>query len=44
MSTSISIGKPALNFRLATFEGDIVELSDFLDEKIVLLVFNRGFT
>ena len=44
MSSSIIIGKTAPNFKLETFEGEIVELSEFKEEKIVLLVFNRGFT
>jgi peroxiredoxin len=44
MSSSIIIGKTAPNFKLETFEGEIVELSEFKEEKIVFLVFNRGFT
>ncbi|MGB3701871.1 MAG: hypothetical protein WA997_11430 [Anaerolineales bacterium] len=44
MSTAVRIDKPAPNFKLVTFEGDVVKLSDFQDRKNVLLVFNRGFT
>lgn len=44
MSTAVRIDKPAPNFKLYTSDGDVVKLSDFLDKKNVLLVFNRGFT
>ncbi len=44
MSTPIKIDQPAPNFILETFEGESVELSEFKNEKIVFLVFNRGFT
>jgi peroxiredoxin len=41
--TQIQIDKPAPDFNLPDFNGQIIRLSDFSDRKKVLLVFNRGF-
>jgi peroxiredoxin len=43
MST-VRIDRPAPDFSLKTFGGELVELSQFQQHKNVLLVFNRGFT
>lgn len=39
----ISIDKPAPEFELEDYLGNIVRLSDFRGNKNVVLVFNRGF-
>lgn len=44
MSKSVYLGKPAPDFKLKTFNGDVFKLSEFKLNKNVLLVFNRGFT
>ena len=38
----VQVGDPAPDFRLTSFEGDVVSLSDFEGEKEVVLVFYRG--
>lgn len=42
--SKVALNKPAPNFELGDYHGNPVSLSDFQDEKNVLLVFNRGFT
>ena len=44
MNNPVKINKPAPDFTLDTFNGDPVSLTEFKDEKNILLVFNRGFT
>lgn len=44
MNSKVQIDQPAPDFSLTTFNGDMVELSAYRNEKNVLLVFNRGFT
>lgn len=39
----VQLNAPAPVFNLTDFNGQFVSLSDFLGEKHVLLVFNRGF-
>ena len=43
MSQKAQLNKPAPDFTLPDFNGNEVTLSDFYDEKNVVLVFNRGF-
>lgn len=43
MNERIEINTPAPNFTLTDFKGNEISLSDFKDNKNVLLVFNRGF-
>ena len=38
----VRIGDPAPDFRLPSFDGDVVALSDFQGDKDVILVFYRG--
>lgn len=40
----VVINTAAPDFALKDYRGDMVRLSDYRDEKHVLLVFNRGFT
>lgn len=40
----VSINKPAPDFTAVDYLGQEISLSDYRDEQIVLLVFNRGFT
>lgn len=37
------LNKPAPDFMLTDFRGQAVNLSDFRNQRNVLLVFNRGF-
>lgn len=39
----VQLNLPAPDFTLKDYRGNPVTLSDFQGEKIVLLVFNRGF-
>ena len=39
----VEVGAPAPEFDLPDFNGARVRLSDFLDRRRVLVVFNRGF-
>lgn len=39
----VELNTPAPNFNLTDFKGQQVNLSDFKDQKNVLLIFNRGF-
>lgn len=43
MAKTISIDQVAPDFTLNDFNGEPVSLSSFRGNKIVLLVFNRGF-
>lgn len=43
MAKKIKINQIAPDFTLDDFQGNPVQLSSFRGEKIVLLVFNRGF-
>jgi len=38
----VRVGDPAPDFRLRSFEGDVVALSDYRGNKDVVLVFYRG--
>jgi len=38
----VAVGDEAPDFRLASYEGPVVQLSDFRGEQEVLLVFYRG--
>ena len=44
MANRIEINAPAPDFELPDFTGRSVRLSDFRDQRHVVLVFNRGFT
>jgi len=44
MSNPVMIDKLAPDFKLESFSGVPVSLSEFKGKKNVLLVFNRGFT
>ena len=39
----VEMNQTAPDFKLADFNGNQVQLSDFQNKKNVLLVFNRGF-
>jgi peroxiredoxin len=39
----VKLNTPAPDFNLTDFRGNQVQLSDFRKEKILVLVFNRGF-
>jgi len=39
----VALNTPAPNITLADFRGEFVRLSNFKGEKLVVLVFNRGF-
>jgi peroxiredoxin len=41
--SKVSLNTNAPDFELADFNGKSVRLSDYLGEKPVILVFNRGF-
>jgi peroxiredoxin len=41
--SKVEINKPAPDFTLADYAGNSVSLSDYRNNKNVLLVFNRGF-
>ena len=41
--SKVELNQPAPDFELADFQGRTVRLSQFRDEKNVVLVFNRGF-
>jgi peroxiredoxin len=43
MARKITTDQIAPDFKLNDFNGELVQLSSFRGEKIVLLVFNRGF-
>lgn len=43
MSERIEINAPAPDFELPDFTGTPVRLSDYRDQRHVVLVFNRGF-
>jgi peroxiredoxin len=43
MARKITMNQPAPDFTLEDLHGEPVQLSSFRGEKIVLLVFNRGF-
>ncbi len=40
----IELNTPAPEFSLADFQGQIINIRDYLGKKNILLVFNRGFT
>lgn len=40
----VSLNEQAPEFSLMDFSGETVNLSDYRGRKVVLLVFNRGFT
>ena len=40
----VALHTPAPDFTLNDFNGNPVKLSNFRDQKYVLLVFNRGFS
>ena len=44
MSNKVELNTPAPEFELQDFNGNIVSLSDFKEQKHVVLVLNRGFT
>jgi peroxiredoxin len=44
MSQKVQLNKPAPDFSLPDFNGNVVTLSDFSGKKNAVLVFNRGFT
>jgi peroxiredoxin len=44
MANRIEIDASAPDFELADFTGRSVRLSDYRDQRHVVLVFNRGFT
>jgi len=39
----VPLNKPAPDFALNNFQGELIQLSTFRGDKNVLLVFNRGF-
>jgi len=39
----VPLDKPAPDFALKNFQGELVQLSTFRGDKNVLIVFNRGF-
>jgi len=41
--SSVALNQPAPDFSLEDFNGQTVHLSDFKNQKNVLMVFNRGF-
>ena len=43
MGNKVEIGMKAPDFNLEDFQGNEVRLSQFRGEKVVFLVFNRGF-
>jgi peroxiredoxin len=43
MGSKVDINTPAPDFNLEDWQGRKIKLSDFRGEKVVLLVFNRGF-
>lgn len=43
MNKKLLTGQPAPDFELCNINGNVVRLSDFHGEKIVLLAFLRGF-
>jgi peroxiredoxin len=43
MSKTVKLNIPAPEFSLPDFSGREVSLSDYKDQKNVVLVFNRGF-
>jgi peroxiredoxin len=43
MAKRIEINTPAPDFELPDFSGRCVRLSDYRDQRHVVLVFNRGF-
>ncbi len=40
----VALDKPAPDFSLEDFTGEIIRLSDYKGKSNLLLVFNRGFT
>lgn len=42
--SKVVLNKPAPEFTLNDYEGQLVKLADFKGVKHVVLVFNRGFT
>jgi peroxiredoxin len=40
----VAINTPAPDFTLTDYMGNTFRLSDYKDDKVVLLIFNRGFT
>ncbi len=44
MGSKVEVNNRAPDFELEDWQGKSLRLSDFFGEKIVLLVFNRGFT
>jgi peroxiredoxin len=40
----VALNTPAPDFILNDFNGNVVKLSSFRNQKHILLVFNRGFT
>lgn len=43
LGNKVELNSPAPNFSLRDIQGSLVELKNYEGEKIVLLVFNRGF-
>jgi len=43
MGQKAQLNKPAPDFTLPDFNGDVVSLSEFNGKKNIVLVFNRGF-
>jgi peroxiredoxin len=39
----VALNKPAPEFELTDYQGQTVKLSDFREQKQIVLVFNRGF-
>lgn len=44
MSNRVTLNTPAPNFSLQDYTGNLFTISDIINQKNVLLVFNRGFT
>jgi len=42
--SKIELNRPAPDFTLADFDGNIISLADYQGKENVLLVFNRGFS
>jgi peroxiredoxin len=41
--SKVQLNTPSPDFSLTDYEGQVYNLSDFRNEKHVLLIFNRGF-
>jgi peroxiredoxin len=44
MSNPVKLDKPAPDFKLESFSGETIRLSDYQGKSNVVLIFNRGFT